>query len=233
MWRYGFNTPTNVNDHESNCGGFGRQWSQNQGLCGVCGDAYDLPQPRPGELGGQYGLGVVAANLSQAQVLQVEVELTAYHGGYFEFRLCPHNTRTRPVAQRCLDRHLLTQESGEVRFYPGPPSPGGRYSLTYSLPPHLTCGLCVLQWRYVAGNSWGKCTNGTEAVGCGAQEEFRACADLTVRSSSGYYDNTPNTDTDTDGRVAEYDDTRPSTASRPDLAFSLSLSTLLLVNLLI
>ena len=169
MWRYGFNTPTNVNDHESNCGGFGRQWSQNQGLCGVCGDAYDLPQPRPGELGGQYGLGVVAANLSQAQVLQVEVELTAYHGGYFEFRLCPHNTRTRPVAQRCLDRHLLTQESGEVRFYPGPPSPGGRYSLTYSLPPHLTCGLCVLQWRYVAGNSWGKCTNGTEAVGCGAQ----------------------------------------------------------------
>ena len=54
-----------------------------------------------------------------------------------------------------------------------------------------------------------------------------------MRSSSGYYDNTPNTDTDTDGRVAEYDDTRPSTASRPDLAFSLSLSTLLLVNLLI
>ena len=74
MWRYGFDTPTNVNDHESNCGGYGRQWSQNQGLCGVCGDAYDLPQPRPGELGGQYGLGVLAANLSQGQLLEVEVE---------------------------------------------------------------------------------------------------------------------------------------------------------------
>ena len=109
MWRYGFDTPTNVNDHESNCGGYGRQWSQNQGLCGVCGDAYDIPQPRPGELGGQYGLGVVAANLTQAQLLHIEVELTAYHGGYFEFRLCNHNTRARPVAQSCLDRHLLSQ----------------------------------------------------------------------------------------------------------------------------
>ena len=169
MWRYGFDTPTNVNDHESNCGGFGRQWSQNQGLCGVCGDAYDIAQPRPGELGGQYGLGVVAANLTQAQLLHLEVELTAYHGGYFEFRLCPHNTRARPVAQKCLDRHLLTQLSGDIKFYPPPPERGGLYSLTYRLPSDLTCGLCVLQWRYVAGNSWGQCSNGTESIGCGAQ----------------------------------------------------------------
>ena len=53
-----------------------------------------------------------------------------------------------------------------------------------------------------------------------------------MSSSTGYYDNTPNTDTDTDGRVGEYDDTRPSIASRPVFAFSLSLATLLLVNLL-
>ena len=59
--------------------------------------------------------------------------------------------------------------SEELKFYPPPPSPGGLYRLTYRLPPHLTCGLCVLQWRYVAGNSWGKCSNGTEAVGCGPQ----------------------------------------------------------------
>ena len=31
MWRYGFDTPTNVNDHETNCGGFGRQWDRNKG----------------------------------------------------------------------------------------------------------------------------------------------------------------------------------------------------------
>ena len=32
MWRYGHDTPENVNDHETNCGGFGRQWTQNKAL---------------------------------------------------------------------------------------------------------------------------------------------------------------------------------------------------------
>lgn len=42
------------------------------------------------------------------------------------------------------------------------------------------CANCVLQWRYIAGNNWGMCPDGTGAVGCGAQEEFRACADITI-----------------------------------------------------
>lgn len=37
-----------------------------------------------------------------------------------------------------------------------------------------------MQWRYVAGNNWGMCKNGSGAVGCGPQEEFRACADINV-----------------------------------------------------
>lgn len=41
-------------------------------------------------------------------------------------------------------------------------------------------GNCVLQWRYVAGNNWGVCSNGKGALGCGPQEEFRACADITI-----------------------------------------------------
>ena len=31
-----------------------------------------------------------------------------------------------------------------------------RYWVRYLLPPGLTCSLCVLQWRYWAGNSWGR-----------------------------------------------------------------------------
>lgn len=38
----------------------------------------------------------------------------------------------------------------------------------------------MLQWRYIAGNNWGMCDDGTGAVGCGPQEEFRACADITI-----------------------------------------------------
>lgn len=42
------------------------------------------------------------------------------------------------------------------------------------------CEHCVLQWKYVAGNNWGICSNGEGAVGCGPQEEFRACADIAI-----------------------------------------------------
>lgn len=42
------------------------------------------------------------------------------------------------------------------------------------------CGNCVIQWRYIAGNNWGMCDDGTGAVGCGPQEEFRACSDVSI-----------------------------------------------------
>jgi hypothetical protein len=38
----------------------------------------------------------------------------------------------------------------------------------------------VLQWKYVAGNNWGICKDGNGAVGCGEQEEFRACSDIAI-----------------------------------------------------
>lgn len=37
-----------------------------------------------------------------------------------------------------------------------------------------------MQWIYVAGNNWGKCDDGTERVGCGPQEQFRACSDVSI-----------------------------------------------------
>ena len=144
--------------------------------------------------------------------------------GYFEFRLCPHNTRRRPAQQvngnifqrdgecfegkiltfsgkpasrekisffntffwqACFDQHLLRREGGGVRFLPLPPEQVGsrsdfdlidhfflhsfpfcwwwwtsnampRYWMRYRLPEGVSCALCVLQWRYWAGNSWGR-----------------------------------------------------------------------------
>jgi len=217
MWRYDFQTPENVNDHETNCGGFGKQWNQNDGLCGVCGDDYQLPQPRANEMGGTYGLGIITKTYTENQVIDIEIELTAYHQGFFEFRLCPLNTMDRPTSQACLDKHIMHQEHGGEKFYPPTPQQGGRYWLRYKLPPGITCKLCVLQWRYFAGNSWGRCANGTEGIGCGAQEEFRACSDIAIHSRSGWFDTTPNTDTDSDGRISSYEESqisgKPSAAS--------------------
>lgn len=42
MWRFGYPNPVNYNDNELFCGGYAVQWEQNQGNCGVCGDAANL-----------------------------------------------------------------------------------------------------------------------------------------------------------------------------------------------
>jgi Glycosyl hydrolases family 18 len=42
----------------------------------------------------------------------------------------------------------------------------------------------VLQWKYVGGNNWGICPDGNGAVGCGEQEEFRACSDIAIGKGS-------------------------------------------------
>jgi len=97
----------------------------------------------------------------------------------------------KPASQMCLDKHILQQSNGAgTRYYPGPGSKV--FEMHYQLPKDLTCRQCVFQWRYVAGNNWGRCSNGTEAVGCGPQEEFRACADVTITTQDGSADNTIN-----------------------------------------
>ena len=43
-------------------------------------------------------------NYEQGQMIDVTVELTAAHKGYFEFRLCPWNNIHVPVTHECLDQ---------------------------------------------------------------------------------------------------------------------------------
>ena len=60
----------------------------------------------------------------------------------------------------------------------------GVFSAQAVLPSGLSCSQCVLQWRYIAGNNWGVCGDGEGRVGCGQQEEFRACADISISSGN-------------------------------------------------
>ncbi|KAM3963926.1 uncharacterized protein ACR2FA_001959 [Aphomia sociella] len=175
-WRYGFDTPHNYNDHELYCGGFSRQWNKNDGKCGVCGDAWDAPSPRPHEFGGRFYKGVIVRKYAPKDSVIIKVELTANHNGYFEFRICDEYKGT---TQECLDKNVLKIDGKDgTKFYP---KDGNRiYEMKYKLPDDLECSHCVMQWRYIAGNNWGNCENGTEAVGCGPQEEFRACADIAI-----------------------------------------------------
>ena len=67
--------------------------------------------------------------------------------------------RGTEVTQECLDKYLLQGENGTTRYYPAPGN--GIFETYYKLPEGLTCAQCVFQWRYVAGNNWGNCENGT------------------------------------------------------------------------
>lgn len=175
-WRFGFNTPKDYNDNEGFCGGFSHQYQTQGGKCGICGDAWDQ-SPRAHEVGGLYATGLIVRHYQEGQVLNITVDITANHLGHFEIRICPDPEIE--ATQECLDKHRLSLADGSGEDF-NISSEVGLYTMFVQLPPGLTCEHCVLQWRYVAGNNWGKCSDGTYGLGCGPQEEFRACADVSV-----------------------------------------------------
>lgn len=186
MWRKGFHTPVNYNDHQLFCGGAYVQHQLNGGKCGVCGDPYKRAKypPGPNEAGGRYAKGVIADTYIEGQTIKTTVEITAYHKGWFEFRICANNDVTKIVSQKCLNSNLLPLASdgtttrivitGNQRRF---------YHIELQLPEGMTCEQCVIQWKYHAGNNWGCFGEGNCCVGCGAQEEFYACSDVTILPS--------------------------------------------------
>lgn len=55
--------------------------------------------------------------------IEIGVELTANHQGYFEFRICQHNLAKTTETEECFDRHLLRKADAE----PGNSTSGYRY----------------------------------------------------------------------------------------------------------
>merc|ERR1711915_1071210 len=102
------------------------------------------------------------------------------------FKICPNNDVSQDPTQDCFDQseHLLRVMESNSSTYTLPSSNTGKYSVRLQLPEGLQCQQCIIQWTYTAGNNWGVCEDGTGALGCGPQEHFRACADVTIRANS-------------------------------------------------
>lgn len=169
----------------------GRKWPNS--LHGVCGDPHNAP--RDHEAGGKFATKVITGRYLRGQTVTLKVKITAPHGGRFSFGLCPLPDRVsdeeerRLVTQKCLDSNrLVNAEDGSPYWWFGK-RPAGDYTMTFQLPPKITCKRCVLQWHYETGNS---CTiPGTPAqhvmsenmVPCdqgGVMEEFWNCADVSI-----------------------------------------------------
>jgi hypothetical protein len=207
MWRFGFDVPPNYNDMSNYCGGKENQWSSQQGRCGVCGDPFQgktsltrtivsfddrMAGPRDHEDGGIYSTGLIGRTYQSGEMINATIDITANHFGYFEFRLCAldmgKSRRPRRLTQNCLDEHLLTigpsnsKSNGDDTRYYLPHGNKSYFHVPVQLPVDIhSCKHCVLQWKYHAGNTWGKDHKGRKCLGCAdQQEEFYNCADIAL-----------------------------------------------------
>ncbi|RUS79991.1 hypothetical protein EGW08_012256 [Elysia chlorotica] len=126
MWRLGFESPADYDDHQGYCGGKSALWNRFGGRCGVCGDPAS-PTPRPHERGGQYYTGTPTRVYQSGDTITITMGITANHRGWVEFRVCPYDDPEPgdvewdedgnfvEVTQDCLDRHVLELEDGETR----------------------------------------------------------------------------------------------------------------------
>ncbi|XP_037041216.1 uncharacterized protein LOC119077953 [Bradysia coprophila] len=181
VWRVpefqSLNPPPNWNDNELFCGA--RHQAVNPGTdCGVCGDPINAATPRPNEMGGQFYRGIITGRYTAGQIIDIDIDMTQYHRGFMEFRLCTTPGNGAGETQACFNQNLLQRADGggsrtEV-------TRTGWYHMRYRLPANVRCARCVLQWNYRAGNNWGQCPDGSGALGCGPQETFRGCSDVTI-----------------------------------------------------
>ncbi|KDO22779.1 hypothetical protein SPRG_12207 [Saprolegnia parasitica CBS 223.65] len=169
--------PINYSDNGLNAGGIG---GTKGGKHGVCGDPFN--GARDHETGGMYGLfpklgsKAIGACYKPGQTLDLNIQITANHKGFFEFGICKLNGKGDKETEECFQ--TLTQPNGEKQW----PLPAGNdfFKMQYNLPKDLKCdgdSHCVLRWWYAGGNNPG--------VGIDGQEQFWNCADIYISDSCG------------------------------------------------
>lgn len=179
-WRFNTSAPVNNDDAGLWCGGFGTQFWQNGGKCGLCGDNFADKVPRRHELGGLYGEGVIVGSYSSGQPTKVDIKITVNHRGHFYFDICNldelFNLGAKYEQEECFKR-IKTVRGEDTWVLPSTEAKIYTVDLAF---PNIVCKHCVFRWTYVAGNNWGQCSDGTGAMGCGAQEHFRTCSDISI-----------------------------------------------------
>ncbi|KAG8228483.1 hypothetical protein J437_LFUL009348 [Ladona fulva] len=129
-----------------------RQWNFNDGRCGLCGDDYALPRPRPYENMGARSRGIVVEAYEEGAVIPVVATITASHKGYFMFNMCPLKNDLEWEEEECFAKYPLELADGSGYRYYLQTWDTGNYPMKLKLPEGLTCDRCVLRWHYVAGN---------------------------------------------------------------------------------
>lgn len=112
--------------------------------------------------------------------MDIMVHLVTNHGGYFEFDLCRRQSFDEIEDEQCFEPLKYVDGTSRLMLTNAQSEQGYR-TLSLEMPEGLrNCPACILRWNYRAGNNWGICSNGTVGVGCGHQELYRNCADISI-----------------------------------------------------
>lgn len=137
-------------------------------------------EPRNHETGGYMATNRTVKNYFPHSTMDVVIYLQTNHGGYFEFELCPRDSFNVRETDSCFKKLKFSDGSSQYRLE-ADHHDGGMKTMSLALPDDLTeCEACILRWNYRAGNNWGICADGSTGMGCGAQELYRNCADISV-----------------------------------------------------
>lgn len=144
-------------------------------------------------------LNETTRNYFPGSSVDVMIEIVANHGGAFNFEMCWRDSWATKETEDCfeplkLSDSMATKENrvGSGRGGGGASSDGGGFELepergtgfftmSLDLPNNRTCENCILRWHWKSANNWGACEDGSERVGCGYQEIYRNCADISVK----------------------------------------------------
>lgn len=119
-------------------------------------------------------------NYFPRSTIDVLIQLDTDHGGYFTFDLCRRNSFDEIETDECFERLKFADGSDRYNLRLNKPDHGSLKGMSLVLPQDLTdCRACILRWDYHAGNNWGVCDKAA-GMGCGPQELYRNCADISV-----------------------------------------------------
>lgn len=173
---------------------------------------------------GIFAKGEIAATYTEGQVIPIQIHMSTAHWGRFELRLCPLSgagslvTENKEFSEACLanPKHQLLLAPVAIQpglsdmskpekyyYFTRPDQMASDVYTKFVLPDGVTCERCVLQWRWVTGNScWAPGTNvswvnsySPNLPACQAgnyldpnalpPEKFWNCADIRIRRASG------------------------------------------------
>lgn len=125
-------------------------------------------------------------NYFPGSTIDVVINLDTNHGGYFEFELCRRDSVEVQESEECFEKLNFVDGTNRLRLV-ADHSDKGLKTMSLVIPHDLRhCPACILRWNYRAGNNWGICADGTAQTGCGPQELYRNCADISIGYNQAY-----------------------------------------------